>query len=143
MKRQAGFALIVVIIVLVLLGGMAAAMVTLGLSQQSGSAQDVQSARALLAARAGNEWGLYQALQNKQCAPSAQLDLRAQTGFHVTVYCEQVSYNEGETTAGAPQPVIFYDIRAVACPSTTCPDPAAVAGPDYVERTRVVRASGS
>lgn len=143
MKRSAGFALIAVIVVLVLLGGMAAALVSIGISQHLSSAQDVLSARAWQAARAGNEWGLYQALQNKQCAPSSSLDLRAETSFNVTVYCEQVSYSEGESTTGTPQPITFYEIRSVACPTSPCPDPAAITSPGYVERTRVMRASDS
>lgn len=141
MKRQSGFAMIVVVVVLVLLGGMAAAMVALSTSQQAGAAQDVLSARAWQAARAGNEWGLYQALQNNQCVASSALDLRAEMGFMVTVTCQTKTFNEGHAAAGGTQVVTFYEIRAVACPSASCPDASAVPGPDYVERTRVVRAS--
>ena len=143
MKRQHGFALIVVIAVLVVLAAMAAAMVSLSASQQIGSAQDVQSARAWQAARAGNEWGLYQALQNGQCQPASTLDLRSETGFSVTVSCESTTFNEGESAPGTTRPVTFYGITSVACPASTCPssDPATVAAPGYVERTRVVLAS--
>lgn len=141
MKRPSGFGLIAVLVILVMLAGMAAAIVSISTSQQSSSAQDVLAARAWQAARAGNEWGLYQALRNNQCAASSSLDLRADTGFYVTVSCAQFDYNEGESTAGTPQPVTFYQITSVACPSSTCPDAAAVAGQGYVERTRVVLAS--
>jgi MSHA biogenesis protein MshP len=163
MSRQQGFGVIAAIIILVILAGLSAALVSIGTTQQTTAAQDVMSARAWQAARAGNEWGLYRALKGdwKEGAASdlcpaggalgpgapvsGALDLTADTGFHVTVTGECWRYNEGETVPGTAKTVLIYRIRAVACPVSTCPasgaDLAAVAGAAYVERTRVVLAT--
>jgi MSHA biogenesis protein MshP len=162
MKRQRGFGAIAAIVVLVILAALAAAIVSIGSAQQIGSAQDVMSARAWQAARAGNEWGLFQALRatgtwtegaTSDLCPAANaigagtavtqtLDLTADTGFRVTVTGSCWRYNEGESVPGTRQTVRVYRIRAVACPAATCPDnTAAAAGVGYVERTRVVLAT--
>lgn len=151
MKYQYGFGAIAAIVVLVILALLAAAIVSLGSTQQLNSAQDVMSARAWQAARAGNEWGLFQALNNQDwvgantscdtASRTATLDLRADTGFYVTVDCASRSYNEGESSPGVAQAVRIYRIRAVSCPSSTCPAAdASVAGVGYIERTRIVTA---
>lgn len=162
MSRQNGFGAIAAIVVLVILAVLSAAIVSLSSVQQIGSAQDVMSARAWQAARAGNEWGLFQALTPagtwsqgavSDLCPAAgalghgaqvtqTLDLNVDTGFRVTVYGDCWRYNEGESTPGTAQTVRIYRIRAVACPAATCPAAdATVAGPGYVERTRVVLAT--
>jgi MSHA biogenesis protein MshP len=156
MIRQHGFGAIAAIVILVILATLAAAIVSIGSAQQMGSAQDVMSTRAWQAARAGNEWGLYNALKGQNwptagatcdtatfIAPiSETLDLTTEGGFHVTVYCGSSQYNEGESVPGMAQTVRVYQIKAVACPAATCPDvSAAVAGAGYVERTRVVLAT--
>lgn len=153
MKSQRGFGAIAAIVVLVILAVLATAIVVVGSTQQMTSAQDVMSARAWQAARAGNEWGLYKALHGGDWAGSspstcdaasrtATLDLTADTGFRVTVTCTSWSYSEGESVPGAPQSVRIYRISAVACPAAACPAAdATVAGAAYVERTRVVLAT--
>ncbi|OHC69145.1 MAG: hypothetical protein A2045_08580, partial [Rhodocyclales bacterium GWA2_65_20] len=146
----------------VILAVLAAAIVSVGSTQQITSAQDVMSARAWQAARAGNEWGLYEVLQttgvwyegaaNDPCpatgalghgtAVSTTLDLEVDTGFHVTVTGDCWRYNEGESAPGTAQTVRIYRIAAVACSAATCPaSGAAVASPGYVERTRTVIAT--
>ena len=152
--RQRGFGAIAAIVVLVILALLAAAIVSISTTQQTTSAQDVQSARAWQAARAGNEWGLYRALKDGACAAISgkTLDLSADTGFFVTVTCESapksLPYKEGDEVDPAtgtlgPRKLMVYQIKAVACPvATGCPaDGAAVAGAGYVERTRVVLAT--
>lgn len=146
MRRQRGFGAIAAIVILVILAGLSAALVSLGTAQHLTSAQDILSARAQQAARAGAEWGLYQAFKGSwtSCSAASQhLDLTADTGFHVTVSCDLRSYQEGETTPGNPKEVKVYTITAVACPATTCPsvDANVVPGPGYVERTRTVIAA--
>ena len=146
MKRQRGFGAIAAIVVLVILASLAAAVVSLSSTQQLASAQDVQSAKAWQAARAGNEWGLYRALKDGACAAISgkTLDLTADTGFHVTVTCSSLPYSEGEDDATLqPRPLTVYQLKAVACPvAAGCPaNGAAVAGAGYVERTRVVLAT--
>lgn len=145
MRRERGFGAIAAIMVLVVLAGLAAAIVSLGTTQQATSAQDIRSARAWQAARAGNEWGLYQALKGiwNACSGASQtLDLTADNGFNVTVYCDSWLYNEGETAPGAARTVRVFRIRAVACPAATCPaDGATAAAPGYIERSRAVIAT--
>lgn len=158
MRRQRGFGAIAAIVVLVILAALAAAIVSVGTSQHITSAQDVLSARAWQAARAGNEWGLFLARNDMDwgaastscdtASRSATLDLTADTGFSVTVSCDSWLYNEGEQANPAPPPdfiaatVRIYRITAVACPAAACPvTDATVAGVGYVERTRVVLAT--
>lgn len=144
MKRQQGFGAIAAIVVLVILALLAAAIVSVSTTQQVTSAQDVMSARAWQAARAGNEWGLYRALRDGACAAisGTTLDLRADTGFNVTVSCDFWSYNEGESVPGTPQVLTVFRVVAVACPAAACPaHDASVAGMGYVERRRVVLAA--
>ena len=89
-RASAGFGAIAAIFVLVVLASLAAAIVRLGQSTQTGSAQDILGARAWAAARAGTEWGLYQALKGSwtTCSGASQtLDLSADIGMRVTVRC--------------------------------------------------------
>jgi MSHA biogenesis protein MshP len=144
MKReQEGLGAVAAVMLLVVLASAAAAMLRLGQSSQTASAQDVQGERASLAARAGTEWGLYQALKGSwsSCSGASQtLDLVADTGMRVTVSCTSSSYNEGESVPGTPQVVRVYTIDAVACNATaSCPDAAAAGGIGYVERRRQVQ----
>lgn len=146
MMHQRGFGAIAAIVVLVILAALAGAIVSISTTQQITSAQDVMSAKAWQAARAGNEWGLYQALKGSwtSCTTGTNqpLDLTADTGFHVNVTCDSWLYNEGESTPGTPQTVRVYRIKAVACSATPCPASGAlVAGVGYIERTRVVLAT--
>ena len=108
----AGFGAIAAIFVLVVLASLAAAIVRIGQAAQTGSAQDILGARAWAAARAGTEWGLYQALKGgwSTCSGASQtLDLTADTGFRVTVRCSSQVHNEGEDASGAVQTVRFYE----------------------------------
>jgi len=145
-QAQRGFGAIVAIVVLVILASLAAAIGSMGATQQIGSAQDILSTRAWQAAKAGNEYGLYQALKGSwtTCSgASTTLDLRTDTGFYVTVRCNSTLYGEGGSAPGVAQSVRTFEIKSVACPATTCPssDPAVVASPGYVERTRLVQAT--
>jgi len=157
MSRQGGFGAVAAIVVLVILAALAAAILSIGSSQQLTSAQDILSARAWQAARAGNEWGLYLTRNNMDWAGAgtscdtadraATLNLVAATGFNVTVSCESWLYNEGEEEnppgTFVARTVRIYRITAVACPAAACPSVAGatVASPGYVERTRVVLAT--
>ena len=141
--RDRGFGAIAAIVVLVVLATLAAAIVRLGQSTQTGSAQDILGARAWAAARAGTEWGLYQALKGNwtTCSGSSQtLDLTADTGLRVTVRCSSSVYNEGETSTGTAQTLRLCTIDAVACNSTSaCPDNTRAVNPGYIERRRQVQ----
>jgi MSHA biogenesis protein MshP len=146
MKRrvQRGFGAIMAIVIVVILAALSAALVTFGNTQQLTSAQDLLSARAWAAARAGNEWGLYQALRNNTCnnAGPTLLDLSADTGFWVTVNRLAISSNEGESAPGTAQTVCVFRIESTACNSAAgCPDNARATTPGYIERKRQVIAT--
>ena len=143
-NRQRGFGAIMAIVVLVVLAVLAAAVVRFGGVAQATIAQNLLSAHATQAALAGTEWGLYQAFKGSwiTCSGVSQtLDLRASTGFRVTVACDSRTFNEGESAPGTPNVVRIYTIDAVACSSTSCPDNSAATSANYVERRRQVQAS--
>ncbi len=127
MRPDRGFAAITALFVLVVLAGLGLALVTIFGGQQRSQANDIQGMRAYQAARAGIEYGLFQALQNDSCPVAATTitpgDLL--TGFSVTVQCT------GGTTFTDAGAVKIYGITATACNSGTCP---AAAGDGYVER---------
>jgi MSHA biogenesis protein MshP len=89
-SRQAGVGLVTAIFLLVVLAGLAVAMVSIYTTQQASSNLDLQGARAYQAARAGVEWGMFQQLRAGACAPSTALPMPAGTtlsGFTVVVRC--------------------------------------------------------
>jgi MSHA biogenesis protein MshP len=142
-RRGTGAGLVTAIFLLVVLAGLAVAMVSLGGAQQAGSALDVQGARAYQAARAGIEWGLYQNLRNnRQCLASSSFALPATSalrGFVVTVTCTSTpapATAPADNAAGLAR----YVITATACnlqpDNGSCPNPSN--NPDYVERQIVV-----
>lgn len=58
-----GFALVSAILILVIPAALGGFIATVATTRHAGSALDVMSARSYQAARAGIEWGLFQALQ--------------------------------------------------------------------------------
>ena len=119
MNGQRGFGAIMAIVIIVILAALAAAMINFSTVQQTTSAQDILSAKAWQAAKAGNEWGLYQALKNTSCVGGA-----------------------GTTLNLSAATVTVYRVDAVACNSTTsCPDAAKAVSPGYIERKREVIAT--
>ena len=141
---QQGLGAIAAIVVLVVLAGLSAAVVRLGSASASASAQEIESARATHAARAGLQWGLFQAFKGSwtTCNGTVQnLDLRSATGMTVALRCDSSAYNEGESVPGVPQVVRVFTIEAVACNSATaCPDATRATQPGYVERMLRVQA---
>jgi MSHA biogenesis protein MshP len=144
-SRQQGFGYIAAIVIVVVLAMLGVAAARLATTQQTGAAQDILSARAWQAARAGSEWGLYHALRLNKCntAPTT-LDLRGDTGFAVTVTCTSFAFSEGEVpgSPGTPQAKTIFTIDAIACNAAGCPDNTRVTALDYTERRRVVTACG-
>lgn len=165
---QRGFGTIMAVMVLVILAALAGAIVRLSATEQAVSAMDVLYARAGGAVRAGNDWGLYHALQPggiwywdpatylpapAPCdaaasgSKSATLDLTADSGFWVTVTCSSQTVNEGETAPGTALRMTIYRIDAVACnltdAATGCPNGAKAAQPGYIERRRQVVATAA
>lgn len=138
-RRQGGFAYIAAVLILVALSTLAITVSRLNSSQASTSAQDALQAHALQAARAGTEWGLYQALTLGNACAAATLNFADVSGFRVTVTCNRsAAYGEGLDGNGLPRSVFIYTIDAVACNAAVCPDNASATGRDYVERRRVL-----
>lgn len=143
-----GLGALAAIFILVMLSALAAAVIRLGWSSQTGIAQDITSAKALRAANAGVEWGLHQVFKGgwTGCAgTSTTIDLRADTGMLVTVNCSSKVFNEGQIDPGgvvANRTVRVYAIEAIACNgSASCPDNSRATGLGYVERRRLVQAT--
>lgn len=126
-RRSAGASLLTAIFLLVVLAGLAAAVVSLTTAQRSSSALDTVGTRALQAARAGMEWGLYQQLQAATPAClAAKTSFKLPAGnalsvFTVTVEC--VTASNGTV------------LKVTACNKPAaggCPNPST--DPDYVQR---------
>jgi MSHA biogenesis protein MshP len=142
-RKPAGVALVTAIFLLVVLSGLGVAMVSLTTSQQAGSVQDEQGARAYEAARAGIEWALFTVTTSGATPRSAALAcpttfaMPANTSlssFTVTITCTPVSPGYGDNTGSDPT-ADHFRITATACngpKNNACPN--AVKGPDYVQR---------
>jgi MSHA biogenesis protein MshP len=137
-RQQAGMGAVVAIVILVMLSSLAAGLVRLSWTAETSSGADILAARARQAAKAGLEWGLFQALRGTwtACTSATQtLDLRSQTGMWVTITCTGNSYVEGADSGSNARVVRITNIEAVACNGTaTCPDNASAANLGYVER---------
>lgn len=155
MRRQRGFGVIAAIVVLVILATLSAAIVALSSTQSQNLSQDILSARAEQAARAGVEWGLYRAFSDAtawngdtvrcsaasatEAAPvTATVNLAAVNGFQATVRCWSKGYGEGETAPNVSKTIRLYQITSIACPvGGDCPRTGAnTASMTYVERRR-------
>lgn len=124
MKRaQRGFAMVSAIFLMVVLALLGGLMLSMSNSQQISSVRDLLGTRAYYAARAGIEWGAYQALRNSTCSPaSAMPNAMPATGFAVQVVCVASGpYDEAGVS------VTLYQITATASAGT----PGAH---DYAER---------
>ena len=141
-RAQSGFAYIAAIVLLVVVAGMATALLRLTGTQQSTVNQALLGAKAGLAARAGIEWGFRTCLTTAGITDLSQF--KSETGFNVSVDCQFTDYREGERASGqtsVSQVKRIVQIRAVACNggAARCPESNAgiVAGAEYVERARM------
>ena len=112
-RRQAGFAYIAAVVLLVVVAGLAVALLRLSSTQQATVNQALLGARASLAARGGIEWAFHVLNTRCQQAPAAPVpvdltEFQAESGFHVTVTCSYTTYFEASAYA--------YRVRA-AIPS--------------------------
>ncbi|MEY4766764.1 MAG: hypothetical protein RI907_3437 [Pseudomonadota bacterium] len=135
-RRQRGLGALVAVLLVVLLTALGAALMRMSWSSQATTAASTLSARARQAARAGAEWGLYQALRNNSCTASTNIDLHNTNGMWVVLSCTATDYTEGVDEDGVtPRTVRIYNVEAVACNSSAgCPDAGRVTQPGYVER---------
>lgn len=137
-RRSGGAGLVTAIFLLVVLAGLAVALVTIFTTQRQSAALDEQGARAYQAARAGIEWALLQRSVNPNgyCAAapatdSFQLPAGTLAAFRVTVEC-QVS--PGPASANTTVNLDRRRIRASACTAMAGACPAPNNGNDYVAR---------
>jgi MSHA biogenesis protein MshP len=131
-KKQRGFSLVSAIFLLVVIAALGTFAVTLFTTQQQSAAMDVLGSRAYQAARAGIEWGEYQAIINNgagiNCAALPAITANGPIAmantlqnFTVTVNCGSAAYSEAGNT------VTMYQLTSTATQGT-------VATPNYVER---------
>jgi MSHA biogenesis protein MshP len=128
---QRGFGVISAIFLLVVLAALGTAMVRLSAVQHTGLALDMQGTRAYQAARAGIEWGLYQALIGNSCpaGPTSFVPpAPTLSSFTVTVTCSDATY--------ADPPIRVRQIKSTACNQSdnvgNCPGEGGKT--DYVQR---------
>lgn len=136
--RAAGFTLVSVLFIIVVLAALGAAIASVSTRQHLGSAAEVESARALQAARAGLEWAAFQVLRNPappaaapSCFGTASFTAAGLTNYTITVSCSQTAGTDGSTALS------FYQLTANACnaPSSgACPNTGASPSNTYVER---------
>ena len=118
MRAQRGFAIVTAVFLIVILALLGAVIVSLSSTQQIGVTRDLQGSRAYFAARAGIEWGVYQALQAGSCAAPSTLPALAGSaaGFTIQVQCARSpavgSLDEGGTA------VVVYQITSTATQGT-------------------------
>jgi MSHA biogenesis protein MshP len=113
MKKQiAGFYIITAVFFLVVLSLLSAYMLRFGLNQQNIEIQDILSSKAFYAARAGTEWGLFQATRNLSC-PAASTNFSPGNNLSeltITVTTSPLGpYDEGGTM------LRVCNITATAC----------------------------
>jgi len=142
-RGQAGAGLVTAIFLLVVLAGLAAALVSIFATQRQSSALDEQGARAYQAARAGIEWGVFRRSTDgaNYCPPAAAASSRTDSfplpagssmaGFVLTVTCSMVP---GPASENPDIDLSRWTIRATACTTAGASCPAATNSRDYVER---------
>lgn len=137
LARSRGVGLVTAIFLLVVIAGLAVAMVTVFTTQQSSSALDVQGTRAYQAARAGLEWGVFKRVRDGSCAGTSSFALDNTTtlrGYVVTVAFE-VAIGP-DTDSGVPGTLDRCKVTATACNAPdsagACPHPQNAT--DYVQR---------
>lgn len=123
------------IFLLVIMAALAAFIVQVSVASQTASAQDIQGARAMQAARLGIEAGLYAVQINGNCPGGTLTSIPGLNGFTVTWACN------GPTnfTENADNKTI-WQITSTACSTAVCPSTttAELQSADYVERQLVV-----
>jgi len=139
--RGAGFTMVSVVFILVVLAALGAAMASMSMRQQLGSASELGAARAYQTARAGLEWAAFQVLRNPAppaaapaCFGSSSFIPAALPGFTVTVSCTRTP-SSGTVTDGSSS-LVFYQLVATACNAPTagnCPATGTLRA-TYVER---------
>jgi MSHA biogenesis protein MshP len=122
-SAQRGFALVAAVLVMVVLSLLGAWMLSLSNTQRISSVRDLLGSRAYYAARAGMEWGAYQAMLGNCSASAALPSAVAATGFDVQVACART----GPLSEGSVSNIMVYEITATASTGS-------LGAHDYAER---------
>ena len=142
-RRAAGAGLVTAIFLLVVLAGLATAMVSIFGAQRQSGALDEQGARAYQAARAGVEWAVFRRSTEgaAYCPPGSAAASRTDSfalpagstmaGFVVTVVC---TMTPGPVSDNPNIDLSRWTIRATACTTGSNACPAPTNSRDYVER---------
>jgi MSHA biogenesis protein MshP len=138
-RKSGGVALVTAIFLLVVLAGLAVAVVSLTTAQQAVSVMDVQGQRAYQAAKAGNEWALFIALRTGPTPPTPAATLGCPGAYNVPMPAGSLSGFTVTVRCGAPVAGHIV-ITSTACNqpvNSACPN--ASRGPDYVQRILTVQ----
>lgn len=137
-RRTAGFTLVSVLFIVVVLAALGAAITRVSTREHLGSAAEIESARALQAARAGLEWAAFQVLRNPAppasapaCFSTTSFTAAGLTNYTITVSCSRTAGTDGSTT------LAFYQLTANACNAPSggaCPTSSATPAATYIER---------
>ena len=94
--RQSGFTLITALFLLIVVALLGVYMVTIRNVQQSTVLYAQQGARAMQAANAGLEWGIYESVKNGNCGANMfSVTDTALSAFSIEVNCTDSSHMEG------------------------------------------------
>lgn len=124
-KHERGFALVAAIFIVVVLAMLGIMMVTIGGMQRATASVAVQGARAFYAARAGIEWGTFQAMPpTNSCVASSSFTLSVPglNGLNVIVQCTSTQHRERNDT---------YNVYVINSTATS----GSFGDADYVSRT--------
>ncbi|MEM7210203.1 MAG: hypothetical protein AAF434_20445 [Pseudomonadota bacterium] len=98
-SKQRGVSLIAAIFVIVTLSTLGALIASISVLQHNGAALSMQSARALAAASAGVEWGIWFVRTNDHCETNPANSSFTVGQFTVSqTLCDDISVTEGVTT---------------------------------------------
>jgi len=99
-RSQAGFTLITALFLLIVVAGLSVYMITIRNVQQSTVLFAQQGARAMQAARAGIEWGIYEAMDPTPACGSSTFSATgtALSAYSITVECTTSAHIEAGVT---------------------------------------------
>jgi len=120
--RESGIALVNALFLLVVLGLLAAFMVTMTLTQRATSSKSAASTGVYYGAKAGLEWGIQQAVATGACAPSTVINLAGPglDGVRAAVGCSASEHGAGSGN------FVYY--------ITSWAEAGTLGGPGYAER---------
>jgi len=108
---NAGFTLITALFLLVVVALLSVYMINFSGVQHTTLVYGMQGARAMQAARAGIEWGIYESIINDTCTPSTSFNTSGAgqlDNFNITVDCSSSTHVESSTT------IITYQLTSEA-----------------------------